>query len=116
MERKQALIVRSDLSMTPGKLAAQVAHASQFAAERARGSSAHTIWRAGSSTKVVLEVADEAALLALRDDAEVAGLPHALVTDEGRTEVPTGTVTALGVGPDWSEAVDTVTGDLELLR
>ncbi len=45
----------------------------------------------------------------------MAGIAAALVQDAGMTEVPPGTITALGLGPAKSEDLDKITGDLALL-
>jgi PTH2 family peptidyl-tRNA hydrolase len=52
---KQAIVARGDLGMSTGKLAAQVAHASLAAYERA-DDSAVAAWNRGVGTKVVLNV------------------------------------------------------------
>ena len=111
---KQAIVARTDLGMSPGKLAAQVAHASLAAYERADDGAVRE-WRAGGGKKVVLEGADERTLFELEATAEAAGLPTALVRDAGHTQLEPGTVTALAVGPAGDDAVDAVTGDLSLL-
>ncbi|MFB6354519.1 MAG: peptidyl-tRNA hydrolase Pth2 [Halobacteriales archaeon] len=110
---KQAIVARADLGMSPGKLAAQVAHASLSASERA-DEAAKREWKRGGRTKVVLKAPDERTLYDRKEEAEAAGLPTALVTDAGRTQLDPGTVTALAVGPAGDEAVDAVTGDLSL--
>lgn len=110
---KQALVVRADLRLGTGKVAAQAAHASLMAYEEADDADRRA-WRGSGATKVVLRVADEPSLHALAEEAERAGLPAAVVRDAGRTEVDPGTVTALGVGPADDGAVDAVTGDLDL--
>lgn len=111
---KQTIAVRTDLGMGDGKLAAQVAHASLKAYERADTSVAED-WKRSGATKVVVSVGSEDELLALKREARAASLPHALVRDAGRTQVKSGTATAVGVGPASAPEVDAVTGDLRLL-
>ncbi|MFB6281722.1 MAG: peptidyl-tRNA hydrolase Pth2 [Haloferacaceae archaeon] len=110
---KQAIVARADLGMGTGKLAAQVAHASLAAYEDA-DERRRRAWTEGGQKKVVLRVDGERDLFGLADDAERAGLPHAVIRDAGHTELDAGTVTALAVGPDEEAAVDRVTGDLAL--
>ncbi len=111
---KQTIVVRTDLGMGDGKLAAQVAHASLKAYERADDSVAED-WKRSGATKVVVAAGSEDELIELEREARAANLPHALVRDAGRTQVESGTATALGVGPAPAPEVDAVTGDLKLL-
>lgn len=111
---KQVLILRSDLGMSAGKMAAQAAHASLLAYEAA-STEARRAWRRSGGKKVVLRVRTLKELLALRDGALRSGLPHGLVEDAGHTELPPGTVTALGIGPAEEGRIDRLTGELELL-
>lgn len=72
-------------------------------------------WLDGSFTKITLYVNSEEELIELEQKAKDAGLPHALITDSGKTVfkgVPT--KTALGIGPWWSEEIDKITGHLPL--
>jgi PTH2 family peptidyl-tRNA hydrolase len=110
---KQAIAARQDLGMGAGKLAAQVAHASLMAYEEA-DPGARSAWKGDGQTKVVLAVDGEDAIHDLADEARRAGVPHAIVRDAGHTQLDPGTVTALGVGPAETAAVDRVTGDLPL--
>lgn len=110
---KQAIVARADLGMGAGKLAAQVAHASLKAYDRA-GDEARREWTTDGQKKVVLRVDDEAGLLALAERADRRGLPFAVVRDAGRTQLAPGTVTALAVGPGPDAEVDRVTGELSL--
>ena len=48
--------------------------------------------------------------------ALAAGLPVFLVADAGRTVIPSGTVTCLGIGPAPDQVIAPVTGALKLLR
>ena len=111
---KQAILVRHDLRLPKGKLAAQVAHASLEAAERSDREKVKA-WRSQGAKKVVLRVADENELFAFKARAEEASLTTAAITDAGRTVVEPGTVTCLGIGPDREELIDRVTGGLKLV-
>ena len=94
-----ALIVRQDLGMSTGKIAAQCAHAAVDVVQRARRSRVHERWRAGGSRKIVLGVDDEASLQEVFNSVPEGCFSH-LVTDAGHTEVAPGTVTVLGLlGP-----------------
>ncbi len=111
---KQTIAVRTDLGMGTGKTAAQVAHASLKAYEAAEDDAVSEWWRGGQK-KVVVAVESERELLDLIEAAERRGLPAALVRDAGHTEVESGTLTALAVGPAADADVDAVTGELPLL-
>lgn len=111
---KQSIAVRTDLGMGVGKVAAQVAHASLKAYDSA-GEDAVGEWKRSGQTKVVVEVETEDELLHLKEAAERRGLPAALVRDAGHTQVESGTLTALAVGPAADDEVDAVTGELSLL-
>lgn len=116
-EYKQVLVVRTDLKMSRGKMAVQTAHAAVSSAEEAR-KHAPTSWRKWlweGQKKVAVKVTTEAELLALREKANRAGLPVYLVRDRGLTELPPGTITALGIGPAATKSVDAITGELQLL-
>jgi PTH2 family peptidyl-tRNA hydrolase len=112
---KLALVVRTDLGMGRGKLAAQVAHAAVAAALATRGTDDHERWVAQGQPKVVLRVDDAAQLQAVIDAATAAGVPVEPIQDAGRTQVPPGTLTCCAVGPAGTAAVDALTGDLRLL-
>ena len=113
-EYKQCIIVRENLKLSRGKLAVQVAHAAVSSAEAASVSSRRE-WKEGGQKKIVLQVKDLSELYGIKMDAEAAGLPVSLITDAGMTEIPPGTVTALGIGPARSDQLDAITGELSLV-
>ena len=110
---KQVMAVRTDLGMTTGKLAAQVAHASLQAYEEA-GERTRTAWKGQGQKKVVVKVNGESELLDVADRARTAGLPYSVVRDAGHTQLEPGTLTAAGIGPAPEEDIDRITGDLSL--
>lgn len=111
---KLALVVRTDLGMGRGKIAAQVAHAA-VAAVLDSGEADLAAWLAEGQPKVVLKVASGEHLLDLARQARAAGLEAKLVQDAGRTQVPAGTPTCCAIGPADDGRVDEVTGGLSLL-
>ncbi len=111
---KQCIVVREDLKLSTGKLAVQVAHASLMAMDLARKDIVER-WKEEGMKKIVLRCRDADHLFRLKAEAEGLGIPAAIVRDAGLTEVPPGTITALGLGPASEEEMDKVTGKLSLL-
>ena len=111
---KQVVVVRSDLKMSKGKIAAQAAHAS-LEAYKAAPFESQLEWEAWGSKKVILKVKSLNALINIQKKAKKADLPYALIKDAGRTEVKPGTPTAIGIGPWKEDEIDKVTGDLQML-
>jgi PTH2 family peptidyl-tRNA hydrolase len=114
---KQVVVLRTDIKMSKGKLAVQACHASVSALEAARKSHRNWVkfWFDEGQKKVVAKVKNVESLEELRRHAEKIGLPNALIEDRGLTELPPGTITALGIGPAPDEIIDKVTRDLTLL-
>lgn len=115
---KQVLVIRKDLNMRKGKLAAQACHASLSAYVNAQMRSDNrwvVRWRGNNYAKIVVSVAGEGALLEAHAQALQKSIPHALIKDAGLTEFSEPTLTALGLGPFWSDVIDEVTGNLPLL-
>ena len=132
---KQVIVIRKDLrnvaggKVRTGKIIAQACHASisfltkkiqfnekgEVALDWDQLTEAELSWIKGSFTKVCLSVNNDDELLKIKSSAEDAGLNCNLITDSGLTEfggVPTNT--CLSIGPDFSEKIDKITGDLEL--
>lgn len=111
---KQVILVRSDLKLPKGKLAAQVGHA---CIDAMLGSPKELIkkWRDQGMKKIILKVADEKELLEFEQRCDNAGLVTALIIDAGLTTVEPGTVTCLGIGPVAEEKIDKITGRLKIL-
>jgi len=108
---KQAVVVRRDLGLSPGKLAAQVAHAAISAADKSRWKKD---WLREGQKKSVLGVENLEELISIYNEAKNSGLPVELIQDLGKTEIPAGTKTCVGIGPAPEEEIDKVTGELKL--
>ena len=111
---KQVIIVRNDLKLPKGKLAAQAAHASSEATIRSDKDKVKS-WRLEGQMKIVLKVESEKELHKLNQAAKDCGLTTSLITDAGKTVIAPGTVTCLGIGPDDSDKIDAIVSDLKLL-
>ena len=110
---KQAILARSDLGMTPGKLAAQVAHAS-LSAYLKSDSKTQKIWKRDGQTKIVLKAPDQNVLFEFKKIAEENNIPAVIIKDAGRTQLEPGTITTLGMGPAEDSLLDEIVCDLSL--
>jgi len=112
---KLVLVVRIDLGMGRGKIAAQVAHAAVAATLASLGEAAFHSWLEDGHPKVVLKAPTAAVLDDIIARVRTVGLPVQLVHDAGRTQVASGTLTCCAIGPAQDERVDAVTAGLSLL-
>jgi len=111
---KQVILVRADLRMPKGKMAAQVAHASVDAvANTAR--SKFEKWRKQGMKKIVLKVKDLNDLIKYEKLAQKARIKTALITDAGKTVFKEPTITCLAIGPDSEEKINKITAKLKIL-
>jgi PTH2 family peptidyl-tRNA hydrolase len=127
---KQVIVVRKDLNMRKGKMISQSCHGSlKVFADRGeifKDEEGYFLqipltepmkdWFTEKFTKITVSVDSEKELLDIYEKAREAEIPCSLITDAGLTEfngVPTNTVVA--IGPDKSEKIDEITGDLKLL-
>ncbi|MEM4756295.1 MAG: peptidyl-tRNA hydrolase Pth2 [Candidatus Woesearchaeota archaeon] len=111
---KLAVLVRHDLKLPKGKLAAQVAHA---AVEAALGASPASLdaWRNQGQKKIICKVASEQELLTYVKKARSAKIQVHMIHDAGKTVVEPGTLTCAALGPAPETAIDTITHSLKLL-
>ncbi|XP_033119337.1 peptidyl-tRNA hydrolase 2, mitochondrial-like isoform X1 [Anneissia japonica] len=117
-EHKMVLVVRTDLKMGKGKVAAQCCHAAVGCyAELLEGDEDDETleqWEENGQPKIVVKAPDEETLIALAQHAQSVGLTACLIQDAGRTQIAPGSKTVLGVGPGPAELIDKVTGHLKL--
>ncbi|XP_024385280.1 uncharacterized protein [Physcomitrium patens] len=113
---KMVLVVRNDLKMGKGKVAAQCSHAALGLYKKVfyRAPKALQRWEMCSQVKVVTRVENEEEMLYLQTRAKAMKLPCHITVDAGRTQIPRNSKTVLAVlGP--THLVDEITGYLKLL-
>lgn len=139
---KLVLIVRTDLGMNKGsspcspsfphpsqaknppspptgKIAAQASHATLYN-YKVLTSHEHLRpllrrWESTGQAKIAVQTKSEEQLEELHAKAMSLGLVARIVRDAGRTQIPAGSATVLGVGPGPKGVVDEVSGELKLL-
>lgn len=127
---RQVIVVRHDLNMRRGKLAAQASHGSIASLTRAPGAEIVSTpsgpklciplapemhaWLSGRFKKICVYVKSEEELLALEQSAKSHGLDTQLIKDAGLTEFGEPTYTVLSIGPHEKSKLDPVTGHLPL--
>jgi peptidyl-tRNA hydrolase len=126
----QKIVVNMDIPMSLGRICAQAAHASWLAvlqqgkwypdefmpyggAEETfiidtHGKAPLRSWLQDQFTKVMLRGWGDQMLLDLKTEAEKLGLPVGLMEEDGH-------LTALAIGPAYTEEINQVTGKLHLL-
>lgn len=134
---KQVIVIRKDLNMPAGKLAAQVSHASfgvfskNFKLEQLNENQesititfdknnkfdqAAKIWLSERFTKVIVYVKSEKALLDVYEKANLKGIPNCLIEDAGFTIFNEPTKTCLGIGPCYQDDLIGITDKLQLFK
>jgi PTH2 family peptidyl-tRNA hydrolase len=116
-EYKMIIVTRKDLYLSPGKLAAQVAHAAVACAlsTKKNNSKWFNKWQNEGAKKVVVEVESQDGFYTLKQKAEQLKVAVYIIEDAGHTEIPSGTKTVLGLGPAPTNIIDQVTGNLPIL-
>ncbi|ESW03596.1 hypothetical protein PHAVU_011G027100 [Phaseolus vulgaris] len=113
---KMILVVRNDLKMGKGKIAAQCSHATLGLYKKLlhRAPKALNRWEMSAQPKVVVKIESEEDMLALQERAKSLKLPTHITIDAGRTQIAPNSRTVMSIlGP--VEVVDEVTGGLKLL-
>ena len=129
---KQVIVMRTDLNMRKGKMVSQGSHASLKAildlAKVENNTFTNTIkieysiasalnfWLQDKFTKICVQVSSESELLEIYKKAIDKKIIVSLIKDAGLTEfggVPT--YTCCAIGPDYSDKIDSITGNLKLL-
>jgi PTH2 family peptidyl-tRNA hydrolase len=114
---KQTIVIRADLGMGRGKIAAQASHASLEAYKKAmrEDSDSTRMWEETGMKKVVLKVNGESELLEYYNRGKDADIPVALIRDAGHTQLVPGTISAFAAGPFDENELERIYGNLKLL-
>ena len=117
---KMVILVREELRMGAGKVAAQCVHAAlgayRSATEAGGGAlSALHAWQMTGEATIVLKVPDLQGIRAVESAASALNVNTHAVHDAGRTQVEAGSLTVLAVGPAPADVIDPLTGSLKLL-
>ena len=115
---KMVFVVRTDLKMGAGKIAAQCAHAAVKNYEASAENAPHYLiaWREQGQTKITLKGDSQEHLEILQQTARSLGLVAEVIRDAGRTQIARGSMTVLGIGPAPKQLIDQVTGNLKLMH
>jgi len=116
---KMVIVVRTELGMTKGKIAAQCSHAALGCYKIAQKTTPELVksWEDFGQPKIVLKLdtAGEEGLYALTQEAKKRGVASTVIRDAGHTQVERGTATVAGFGPADEKVIDQITGHLKLL-
>ena len=119
---KMVFLVRQDLKMGAGKIAAQVAHAAIglyddiLEGENIYQKSALNNWFNYGQKKVVLKIPDLDTMLEVVKKFKKLKLQYCIISDAGHTQIPQGSITVLGIGPDIGGKINDITGTFKLMN
>lgn len=115
--------MRSDLNMSPGKMAAQTGHAFLDTFDKCLREDPDRAARYHNGchgTKVILGAKDLDSLRCIYERAKAEGLPCTVITDSGHVMLPhfdgSPIVTAVGIGPVQREEIHHITKRLPLVK
>ncbi|MFH1588821.1 MAG: peptidyl-tRNA hydrolase Pth2 [Candidatus Diapherotrites archaeon] len=113
---KQIILVRTDLKMGQGKVGSQCAHAAIEAYKKTLNKDPQAVqeWENTGMEKVVLKVESKQELLEWFQKLKNL-FPCALIKDAGRTQIPAGEPTCVGIGPALESELNKFTKELKLL-
>lgn len=116
-EYKMIIVMRSDLKMSKGKIAAQASHAAVNCAlsSKKRDPKGFDKWCSEGQRKIVLKIDSLEGLFEIKAAVDANGIVNSVITDAGRTEIPSGTITCMGIGPSPDAVLDRITGELSML-
>ena len=117
VELKMVFIVNHGLKMGKGKIAAQVGHGAVRATLDAANRHPLLVesWLANGQKKICVKGDDAAHLETLEREAQRLKIPTARIHDAGHTQIPSGSLTVVALGPAEPSQLEPITGPLKLL-
>ena len=118
---KMVFLVRQDLKMKAGKIAAQVAHTAVglyddiIFGNNIYQKEALDYWVNYGQKKIVLRVPNLEIMINVYKQCKKENIATCLITDAGFTQIEPMTKTVLGIGPDTSEKINKITGTFKLM-
>lgn len=116
---KMVFLVRTDLNMGKGKIASQVAHAAiqLYKASLKNKNPYLNMWLTWGQPKIVLKVYKdcETTLNNIYKDALNNNLMTCKIYDSGKTQIESGSLTVVAIGPGRVVDIDKITSQFKLL-
>lgn len=106
------IIINKDLKMSPGKIAAQAAHVAVKAYAQSPTSYIADLWYKGSYAKIILKASE----YEIKELSKKYTDTTFITIDEGRTEIPKGSLTALAFCPMYKDTVDEIVPEIKNLK
>lgn len=110
------LFANKGLGLSPGKLAAQVAHAACLAQRGSDPKLVDAWYKYGFYTKLVMEARDAEHIKTIERYLMERNINSWIVIDEGHTEIPKHSVTALGVEVVDKEELGPIFAEFKLFK
>ncbi|OMJ78934.1 hypothetical protein SteCoe_21155 [Stentor coeruleus] len=114
---KMVMVVRHDLKMGTGKIAAQCCHAclGLYKSLITKDLPRLQAWENSCYRKIVLKCPSEEEMLKIAEAADKKNLDYYIVRDAGLTQIAPGSKTVLSIGPASEDELKDVTSHLKLL-
>lgn len=113
---RMVFIIRKNLGMSAGKLAAQCAHGAGAITSLLHTHDVALLnkWHSEGMTKIALKVQSDDEFNKIVDEVQKSNIPFYKVVDAGKTQLDPGTPTVLTIGPAAKDALDPLVGSLKL--
>ena len=114
---KMVFVINHELKMGKGKIAAQVGHAAVKATLNSGEMRPELLdaWLSTGQKKICVKANDAHHIEQIEQQAKHLNILTSKIHDAGHTQIPSGSLTVLALGPDEVEKLNGLTGELKLL-